>query len=111
MKKSTKKYNGITYDANCWSLLSSIIPFLRPKRDHIEQFLNTDDWLFCSELVAEIYVKLGIFPDTVDPKNVVPMDFIGYDLDHVDSGGIAPNKFEQPKEILISTKLLPEKYV
>lgn len=95
--------NGITYDANCFSLLSSICTCLRPLRDEAEMLLNSSEWLFCSELVALIYVKMGIFPPDVNPKNVVPMDFAGYELDLV--GGIPPGKFNAPIPIKINARL------
>ena len=57
-------------------------------RDDVEDLLDTGKWLFCSELVAMIYKKLGLFPPNVEPKNVVPMDFIGYDVDLPAGGGI-----------------------
>jgi len=72
-------YNGIRYDANLLSLYAAVNKDYRSHRDLIEETLNTENWLFCSELVALIYKNLGIFPESIDPKNVVPMDFIGFD--------------------------------
>lgn len=72
-------YNGTRYDANLLSLYAAVDKEYRSKRDLIEETLNTQDWLFCSELVALIYKELHILPDSIDPKNVVPMDFIGFD--------------------------------
>lgn len=74
--------NGTRYDLNCCSLLGSLVPCLRSCRGCTEDALDTDDWLFCSELVALVYSKMGIFPGTVNPKNVVPVDFLpGIDQD------------------------------
>jgi hypothetical protein len=89
-------YNGITYDANCFSLLSSLVPCIRCIRDDVEKLLGTEDWLFCSELIALVYKVMGILPDSVNVKNVVPMDFIGYDND----GDIPLNIFELPPKKL-----------
>jgi len=86
--KLFKKYNGVRYDANFLSLGSSICPCLRPARGTVEDVLDTEDWLFCSELVATVYQDLGLFDEDVNPKNVVPSDFLGYDADSEDSGGI-----------------------
>jgi hypothetical protein len=66
------RYNHIRYDYNPVSLLGSMI---LPLRTH-------NNKLFCSELVALIYVHLGILPNTVDPSGVIPMDFFGIDADH-----------------------------
>jgi hypothetical protein len=82
------RYNGIRYDANLYSLSSSIFPCLRGSRDKVEEILNSEEWLFCSELVAIIYKELGLIPNTVNPKNVVPMDFVGYEVDPIEYGGI-----------------------
>lgn len=89
------KYDGTRYDANFLSLGSSICPCLRPAREAVENALNTEDWLFCSELVATIYKELGLFDKSVNPKNVVPTDFLGYDADSKESGGI-PVIVEEP---------------
>lgn len=72
-------YNGIRYDANFLSLYSAVDKDYRYYRDTFEEILNTENWLFCSELVALVYKEVGIFPEDIDPKNVVPMDFIGFD--------------------------------
>ncbi len=90
-----KKYNGITYDANFVALLGSIIPALRPLRhvseELLEQFTQANSWLFCSEFVAIIYQAIGVIDDMTDgiadgkllePKDVVPVDFLGADQDH-----------------------------
>jgi len=68
--------NGIMWDANCWSLLSALYPWMRPCRGCIESSVRTKNWLFCSEMVATVYKYIGIYPDYVDPKDVVPADFI-----------------------------------
>jgi hypothetical protein len=72
-RKVFNEYNDIRYDYNPISLLGSII---KPLRTH-------NDKLFCSELVAVVYVKLGILPADVDPAGVIPMDFFGIDADKV----------------------------
>lgn len=70
-------YNGINgqmWDANCWSLLSALYPCMRPCRSCIESSVHTEDWLICSEMVAYIYKQMGILPDYVNPKDVIPAD-------------------------------------
>jgi hypothetical protein len=34
--------------------------------------------LYCSELVALTYIKLGIFPSNIQPHNIAPVEFLGY---------------------------------
>lgn len=83
-------YDGIRYDANIISLCSSLCRCCRGAREIGEYLLDTEDWLFCSELVAVVYKDLGIFPAKVNPKNVVPMDFLGCDADTSHDGGVPP---------------------
>ena len=71
-----KKYDGRRYDANLFSLLSAICPGLRFMRKKIEKICHTEDWLFCSELLAMTYIHLNIYPSTLNPKNVVPRDIV-----------------------------------
>lgn len=66
--------DGRMYNLNLFSLLSALCPPLRWARKKIEKICHTESWLFCSELVAVIYVKLGIYPGTINPENVVPRD-------------------------------------
>ena len=90
------RLNGITYDANLYSLFSAAYPCLRGRRQRIEEAMETEEWLFCSELVATVYVTMGIYPVTVNPKNVIPIDFIGFDRDSVADGGV-PIVVEEPQ--------------
>lgn len=80
------RYEGVKYNWNAYSLLSSLLSCMRPGRETIEKIFETEEWMFCSEAVAQIYVELGILPENVKPKNVVPMDFLGYDDE-----GVMPN--------------------
>lgn len=79
-------YAHALYDLNPFSLLGGAFPFMRKARDKIVKrmrFLNMHKWMFCSELVAMLYIKVGIL--NIDPdnaQNVIPVDFIsGVDLD------------------------------
>lgn len=38
-------------------------------------------WQFCSELVVNVYQIINIIPSSFDPRNVLPVDFFGYDKD------------------------------
>lgn len=68
--------NGLMWDANCWSSLSAMYPCMRPCRPCAECTIHTEDWLLCSEMVAYVYKKMDILPEYVNPKDVVPADFI-----------------------------------
>jgi len=83
-----KDLNGRRYDANPGSLAGAMVPPLRIFRDGAEDFLGTHNWLFCSELVALVYRELGVFPAEVRPRNVIPMDLLGFDADGVAEGGV-----------------------
>lgn len=66
--------NGLMWDANCYSLCSALYPCLRPCRSCVEKSLHTEKWLFCSEMVATVYQRLGVLPPNVCPKDVLPAD-------------------------------------
>lgn len=70
------------YDANPISLLASMYTPWRFLRCLVEKISGTEKWLFCSELIAEILRILKILHEDTNPKNVIPMDFLGYDVDH-----------------------------
>lgn len=38
---------------------------------------KTTQWFFCSELIAYVYLCLGIISE-VDPTNIVPVNFLGH---------------------------------
>jgi hypothetical protein len=82
------KYIGQKYDYNLIGLSSSLIPCIRFLRNITDKILDTELNLFCSELVSHIYKDLNIFPQTVKPFNVVPMDFLNFDIDSIENGGI-----------------------
>ncbi len=74
-------YNGVRYDVCPLSVFASAFPCLRPFRC----CGGATDWMICSELVAHVYVDLGLME--VTPENVVPADFFqkpdgqSYDID------------------------------
>jgi hypothetical protein len=78
-KRTTKiihRLEGIRYDANPVSLCSSLFPWCRCCRGSAEKLAGTEDWLFCSELVALVMKRAGIFSADVEPKDIVPADFL-----------------------------------
>ena len=83
------RYLGESYDASCVDLSAAAIPFMRVVRDNRcfrrlrDKFCGLcccgakpSSWLFCSELVASIYVDWGVVPETVIPADVMPTDFL-----------------------------------
>lgn len=94
-KKVFDKYRNSLYDFNVLDLIAAAIPCCRKRRDFFEKvivdgseifhnlgiFQNTHQWVFCSELVAIIYKSLGIFDKGIDPRDVIPMDLLGFDKD------------------------------
>lgn len=90
-----ERYMDLFYDANCLDLLASALPSLRSLRTFfhgsrcVVQALcccgcvsspcrsrQVNKWYFCSELVSQIYIDLGVFPATLNPANVMPSDFL-----------------------------------
>jgi hypothetical protein len=69
-------YNGKKYDANPYSLFSAVFKCLRPYRKHVETFLGTDGWFFCSEIIALAYKYMSIYPVYVNEKDVLPRDIL-----------------------------------
>ena len=82
------KYQGRRWDAQPVSLLAGLLKCCRCCGAHTEDIFDTEDWVFCSEMVACVYKDLGLFPATCEPKYVVPMDFLGHDTDAIENGGI-----------------------
>ena len=88
-----EQYGGTPYDADPVDLLSTLFPCMRPVRyafDEVEasgqrvlvstglqKRTSKRPWLFCSDLVATVYQRLGIIGSDVDPRDIVPVDFLG----------------------------------
>jgi len=89
-----ERYGHRSYDYNLISLASSLFPQFRCIR---KKWINTNDKLFCSELVALVYCKLGILDEEkFNPADVVPVDFTS----GLDNDGIVPFH-KLPPKILI----------
>lgn len=93
---AVSKYHGARYDANCVSLLSALVPTIRPCAAKLERWIGTQDWMFCSELVAGMYRDMGILPQETLVSTVLPMDFI------IGQRGIIPNGLFEPARDLLS---------
>lgn len=85
-----KEYHGTKYAGDTTSLLCDFFPCLRDLRNdrdiiyEILSFFNIDKlkdtpagWQSSAELIMNIYVKLGIVPDNFDPRDTLPVDFLG----------------------------------
>ena len=95
IKAAVHKYHGARYDANCVSLLSALVPKLRPCASSLEKLLGTEAWLFCSELAASVYRDLGVLPQSTLVSTVLPMDFVATSSEKVPVG-----LFEPPQDLL-----------
>lgn len=67
------------YDFNPLVLGSSVCLCLRTPKKMICD--DPQKLLFCSEMACMLYQELGIISEKVDPETVVPMDFLGTDID------------------------------
>lgn len=99
MSEFYKQYHNTLYDMDPLDLLGSMFTTCRGLRDfkdkvchkiwnkckNLNQYNNPALWQFCSELVASIYQLIGIIPKDVNIKNVLPMDFFGYDQDGLEA--------------------------
>ena len=87
-KKVFANYYERSYELSFWNLLSSIFPELRPIRNlkdtvmtKILQLCQKESpagWQFCSELTANIYRDMKILPKSIDPRNIIPVEFLTY---------------------------------
>lgn len=93
-------YHDRFYEADIKSLLAAMFPSLRTVRNvhdkvysklfNILHEYNISEnscgpagWQFCSELIANLYQTIGVLPLSFDPRDVLPVDFFGYDLDGI----------------------------
>ena len=92
-------YHDRLYEIDALGLFGAMFPSLRLLRDnrdkiykklykklnryHITENKGPGGWQFCSELVANVYLLIGILDKNVNPKNVLPIDFFGYDEDNI----------------------------
>lgn len=73
------QYKNSYYQFNIIRLLSSMCDCLRPVRKYLPISKN---WIFCSQLCALLYQKLGLLSDDITGENVTPVDFIYRDRDN-----------------------------
>ena len=74
-----KKYKGCIYDLDLFDEFGTLFVGIRVVRDTFDKCLDAS-WIFCSQLVAAVYVDMGLLPITTVAKDIVPMDFAGYGL-------------------------------
>lgn len=74
---------------------------LIPKLRFIKINKHDDEKFFCSEFVAHVLKTMGVLPDSINPSNVVPVDFIpGVDQDKSSTGQHEINCCEKPLYIV-----------
>jgi hypothetical protein len=73
------KYNHRRYEVDIFQLFEAMIPKLRVFRS--KKIENT--FIFCSQLVATVYKGFGLVSKNCNPGDVVPMDFVVEDEDHM----------------------------
>ncbi len=88
-KEIYNEYKSYEY-GNIQNLIGAVFPCCRQQRDTINDFVASKKEVFCSQFVSIIYISVGIINDEtdgkkdgiiLDPKNVIPTDFIGNDTD------------------------------
>ena len=96
LNRAYAKYDGRLYNANPLALLGAMFPAVRQIRDGaseaVSKFIDVNKWLFCSELVANVYIETGVITDAtdgvvdgkvLDSADVLPVDFLGVDNDGI----------------------------
>jgi hypothetical protein len=80
LEKVYKEFDGKTYNFGLIDLLATVIPCMRSIRkvddDTLGEITDTDNWMFCSELVMRIYQKIGLIDPKIDYRDTTPVDFI-----------------------------------
>lgn len=96
--KLFNKYEGRLYEVDLEGLAGGMFPRLRIIREIRDRTYKTvytslhrlglakhnygpTKWQFCSELVANVYHKIGVLDQKYSAKDVIPPDFFGYDQD------------------------------
>jgi hypothetical protein len=92
-----KKYEGNLYDLDLVDEFATLFAGIRYVRDAIDKYLDmcfdpAKKWMFCSQLVASVYIDMGILPASIIPEDIVPMDFAGYET----TDGSIPSILHEP---------------
>jgi len=93
-------YHERKYEMDPLGLLAAIFTSFRGMRDVQDKMItkawkkinkNANDkdipivnFQFCSELIANVYQCIGVLDERVNTKDVLPMDFFGDKIDHLD---------------------------
>ena len=97
-KSTFDNYHWRIYEMDLVSLVGALFPSTRFVRDIRDKLITTfylglqnlglakvEDgpagWQFCCSLIANIYREYGIIDKSINPKDVLPVDFFGYDVD------------------------------
>lgn len=76
-----RRMSGMSYQFNIYTLLCAVFPRLRFAKKTVNSLMSSERWVFCSQLVFMAYQALGVYDKEIDSSNVVPVDFLGYDVD------------------------------
>lgn len=90
------RWEKIRYNFNLIYLAAAVWPIFSPLKWGLEKidFFNSDEWLFCSELVFDILQVFNFYDGHFDSSVVLPQDFFGYDT----STPPIPQLFDDPVE-------------
>jgi hypothetical protein len=72
------EYNQTPYNTNLSELLGAVN--IMPQMDLFDRLSAKKRMAFCSQLIAMTYEYLELLPDTVDDIKVLPVDFLGMDV-------------------------------
>lgn len=70
LSKIHKKYYNTRYTINPFRLAAAAFKFCSCCRNG--NFCIGENWVFCSQLVTEIYIALDILPKTIDSEQILP---------------------------------------
>lgn len=85
------KFRDRRFQLNVSMIFAVLFPSIRDSAKKFNKFLqkisDTTEtsgpagWVFCSQLVAEVYRHLDILPTEYQPEYIAPQDFLGGDID------------------------------
>lgn len=109
-----REFNGISYDVNCFDLFAAAYKKLRKIRNFFKKYcicFRKKNLQFCSELVANIYIKLGILNPLINAEDVLPVDFYSENGEETfDTDKLIPVLFESIVPITVYSSKLNTSY-
>lgn len=74
---------GAHFQSNCVHLFAAVSPRWRWLRDSLCCRSVGEKDMYCSQLVAALYIRLGLLDAIFDSRDVLPHDFLGNDPDGI----------------------------